>query len=194
MNRNIIEEFRLPRYNEIPNVGLYLDQVTKYIDDYLKQIGDATDETDETSEAGTGVGAGAKADKKAKDYTPILTSSMISNYVKKKIIDNPIKKQYYRDQIAYLFFIALAKSVLSLEDIRLMIHLQKMTYSGEKAYNYFVNELENTLKMVFRGETHYRELGEDKSKEKIMLRNTVVAISHKVYLEAVFAEARKEEL
>jgi len=179
MKQNLIEEFRLPRYNEIPNVGLYLDQVTKYIDDYLKQIGDATRE---------------EAGQRIKECTPILTASMISNYVKKKIIDNPIKKQYYRDQIAYLFFIALAKSVLSLEDIRLMIHLQKMTYSGEKAYNYFVNELENTLKMVFRGETHYGELGEDKSKEKIMLRNTVVAISHKVYLEAVFAEARKEEL
>ena len=57
------EKFRLPRYNEIPNVGLYLDQVTKYIDDYLSPI------------------------------APSLTSSMISNYVKKKIIENPIKKK-----------------------------------------------------------------------------------------------------
>ena len=38
-----------------------------------------------------------------------LTGSMISNYVKMKLIDNPIKKQYGRDQIAHLFFIALFK-------------------------------------------------------------------------------------
>ena len=31
MDKNFIENFRLPRYNEIPNVGLYLEQVIKYI-------------------------------------------------------------------------------------------------------------------------------------------------------------------
>ena len=179
MKVNLIEKFRLPRYNEIPNVGLYLDQVTKYIDDYLKPIGDST--------------TNRNINPDSKEYTPALTSSMISNYVKKKIIDNPIKKQYYRDQIAYLIFIAMAKSVLSLEDVKLMIHLQKMTYMPEKAYNYFVEELENVLKIVFEGGTDYKELGNDRSREKKMLRNTVIAISHKVYLDLVFAEVRSEE-
>ena len=163
MKTYIMEEFRLPRYNEIPNVGLYLDQVTKYIDDYLSPIAQP------------------------------LTSSMISNYVKKKIIDNPIKKQYYREQIIYLFFIAMAKSVLSLEDIKLMIHMQKMTYSGEEAYNYFVHELENTLKIVFSGSNDFKDVGEQKSSEKTMLRNTVIAISHKVYLDVCFAQAREAQ-
>ena len=179
MKTSLIEKFRLPRYNEIPNVGLYLDQATKYIDDYLKPIGDST--------------TNRNIDPEAKEYTPALTSSMISNYVKKKIIDNPIKKQYYREQIAYLIFIAMAKSVLSLEDIKLMIHLQKMTYMPEKAYNYFVEELENVLKIVFEGGTDYKELGSDRTREKTMLRNTVIAISHKVYLDLVFAEVRAEE-
>lgn len=179
MKTSLIEQFRLPRYSEIPNVGLYLDQVTKYIDDYLKPIGDAT--------TNRGV------DPDAKEYTPALTPSMISNYVKKKIIDNPVKKQYYREQVAYLIFIAMAKQVLSLEDIKLMIHLQKMTYMPEKAYNYFVEELENVLKIVFEGGTDYKELGKDKTREKAMLRNTVIAISHKVYLDVVFAEVRAGE-
>ena len=161
-----IEEFRLPRYREIPDVGLYLDQVTKYIEDYLTQIDDST---------------------------LSLTPSMISNYVKKKIIDNPIKKQYYREQIAYLIFVALAKSVMSLEDISLMIHLQKMSYTGERAYNYFVEELENVLKAVFREETELKEIGVDKTLEKNMLRNAVIAISHKVYLDALFAQVREAE-
>ena len=159
-----VRGFSLPRYDEIPNVGLYLEQTAKYISEYLDCLGDFA-----------------------------LTRSMISNYVKKKIIDNPIKKQYYREQIIYLFFIAMAKSVLSLEDIRLMIHMQKMTYSGEEAYNYFVRELENTLKIVFSGSNDFKDVGEQKSSEKTMLRNTVIAISHKVYLDVCFAQAREAQ-
>ena len=75
-----VRDFCLPRYNEIPNVGLYLEQTTKYICEYLAPLGEFS-----------------------------LTSSMISNYVKKGLIANPVKKQYSREQIAYLFFIAVAK-------------------------------------------------------------------------------------
>ena len=71
--------------------------------------------------------------------------------------------------------------------------MQKMTYSGEEAYNYFVEELENTLKIVFSGSNDFKEIGEEKSSEKTMLRNTVIAISHKVYLDAFFAQMREVE-
>ena len=87
-----IKEFRLPEYDAIPNVGLYLEQVTLYIAEYLEPLENIS-----------------------------ITGSMIGNYVKKGLIANPIKKQYYREQIAYLIFIAVAKSVLSLEDIQLLI-------------------------------------------------------------------------
>ena len=93
-----IREFRLPRYAEIPNVGLYLEQATKYVCEYLAPLG---------------------------EYS--LTPSMISNYVKKGLVANPVKKQYGRDQIAYLFFIAVAKSVLSLDALTGFIHLQQQT-------------------------------------------------------------------
>ena len=52
-----VRHFRLPRYEEIPNVGLYLEQVTKYISEYLDPIQEGA-----------------------------LTASMISNYVKKHLI------------------------------------------------------------------------------------------------------------
>ena len=106
--QNLIKEFSLPRYNDIPNVGLYLEQVVKYISEYLSCLGDFT-----------------------------LTRSMISNYVKKDLVANPVKKQYGRDHIAYLFFIAVAKSVLSLEEIQWVIRLQKASYLPEVAYEYF---------------------------------------------------------
>ena len=36
----VFKDFRLPRYNEIPNVGLYLEQTTKYISQYLEPLPD----------------------------------------------------------------------------------------------------------------------------------------------------------
>jgi len=162
-----VEHFRLPRYDEIPDVGLYLEQATKYISQYLTPLEDVT-----------------------------LTPSMISNYVKKGLITNPVKKQYDRDQLAHLMFIALGKSVMSLENLAEFIRLQIRTYDTRTAYNYFCLELENMLAYVFGLKDRIDPVGVETSDEKTMLRNCIIAITHKIYLEkfihAVAAEAREE--
>ncbi|MBF0843363.1 DUF1836 domain-containing protein, partial [Streptococcus danieliae] len=71
-----------------------------------------------------------------------LTPSMISNYVKKKMIARPEKKQYSREQIAYLFFITISKTVLTLDDLKLLVKVQRETYPIQTAYTYFREELE----------------------------------------------------
>lgn len=153
-----LRDFRLPRYNEIPNVGLYLEQATKYVGEYLAPLG---------------------------EYT--LTPSMISNYVKKGLIANPVKKQYGREQIAYLFFIAVAKSVLSMEDIKLLFELHKEVYTPQKAYDYFRLELENVLLVVFGLKETLDTVGNDRNELKTLLRNTIITVAHKVYLDKAFA-------
>ena len=64
--KKAITNFHLPRFHEITNVGLYLEQTVKFINNYLKPLGEAE-----------------------------ITGSMASNYVKHKLLQNPIKKQYY---------------------------------------------------------------------------------------------------
>ncbi len=149
-----LEDFSLPRYHEIPNVGLYLEQVSKYINEYLAPLEEFT-----------------------------LTPSMISNYVKKGLIENPVKKQYNREQLAYLFFIAVAKSVLSLDALAGFIQLQKRTYPLYKAYDYFCCEFEGTLRFTFEVCDVVESWGEDSSAEKRMLYTCVIAAVQKVYLE-----------
>ncbi|MBQ6695755.1 MAG: DUF1836 domain-containing protein [Lachnospiraceae bacterium] len=153
-----IKDFKLPEYEAIPNVGLYLEQVTKYIAEYLEPLESIN-----------------------------ITGSMIGNYVKKGLIDNPIKKQYYREQIAYLIFIAVAKSVLSLEDIQLLIEMKMKKYDSRTAYSYFCLELENVLHYVFGLKENMEEIGRSKNDTKIMLRNTIVTVAHKIYLDKYFA-------
>ena len=161
---NSVADFRLPRYNEIPNVGLYLEQATKYVCEYLEPLG---------------------------EYT--LTPSMISNYVKKGLIANPVKKQYGREQIAYLFFIAMAKSVLSLDALTGFIKLQQQTYTLPKAYDYFCDEFENILQFTFELKDTVETTGEDNTDEKRLLFTCIVAAVQKVYLEKCLEAIARED-
>jgi len=158
-----IRHFSLPTYQDIPDVGLYLEQVSRYISEYLSPL--------EIS----------------------ITNSMVSNYVKKGLITNPVKKQYCREQVAYLMFIAAAKTVLSLEDISLLISMQKKSYSPEVAYSYFCREFENVLFYVFGLKDTLEEVGKDHTDEKTMLRNTIITVAHKVYLDKYFAALHEKE-
>ena len=169
-----IEEFRMPRYREIPDVGLYLDQTVKYVNRYLAPLGCME-----------------------------ITSSMVSNYVKKGYISNPVKKQYDAEQIAYLFFISVAKSVLSMDNIARLFAMQKRMYNAETAYDFFCDELENMLQYTFGLKEQIDEVGtpEDRSESKAMLRSTIIAVTHIIYLSSRFdtmkapdeAEAPAEE-
>ncbi len=162
-----VQDFRLPRYNEIPGVGLYLEQVSKFICEHLAPLGENA-----------------------------LTSSMISNYVKKGLIPSPVKKQYSREQIAYLLFIALAKNVLSLDALAGFIQLQNKTYPLETAYNYFCQEFENLLFFSFELKDTVDSNYDAVSDEKRLLYTCIVAVVQKVYLEkclqAIAAEKEEE--
>ena len=165
--KDSVRDFRLPRYAEIPTVGLYLEQASKYICEYLEPLGDFS-----------------------------LTPSMISNYVKKGLISSPVKKQYSREQIAYVFFIAVGKSVLSLDALSNFIALQKRTYDLQRAYDYFCEEFENVLAFTFEVTDVMEVKGEDNTTEKRLLFACIVAAVEKVYLEnylEALAEAETDE-
>ena len=149
----LIGRFRLPRYHEIPDVGLYLDQTVKYINRYLEPLGCME-----------------------------LTASMVSNYVKKGYIDNPVKKQYNAEQIARLFFIAIAKRVISIENITRMFSMQRACYANETAYDYFCDELENLLQYTFALKPAPDEIGSTQTEAKKMLRSVILAVSQIIYL------------
>ena len=152
-----IKDFRMPRYNELPDVGLYLEQTTKYINSFLSPLGCIE-----------------------------ITSTMISNYVKKGLIPNPIKKQYYAEHIAYLFFIVIAKNLLSMENIMQLIEMQRNSYTAPVAYNYLCNEIENTLFYIFGLKDSLDIVGYTESEEKDMLYSLVTAAAHVIYMHACF--------
>lgn len=156
--------FQLPKYHEIPNVGLYLEQTAKYISEYLEPL-----------------------------QNMAITGSMISNYVKKKLVSNPIKKQYNRDQIANLIFIAVSKTVLSMEHIKLLLEIQQKNHQISTAYEYFRSEFEGALGYVFELNPNWNVAELKGSDEEIMLQNTIITVAHKIYLDAYFGALSKEQ-
>ena len=161
-NTNVEQVFRLPRYQEIPNVGLYLEQATRYIGECFAPLLDNA-----------------------------ITASMISNYVKRGLVSNPIKKQYSREQIADLIYITVFKTVLSMEDIRLMLSIQRKTWPSQEAYDYFSSALEETLSCISVGKK-LPDFPEGESEGKTMLHNTIVAVAHTICLRKRFAALQQE--
>ena len=147
--------FRMPKYALLPDMGLYLEQTTQYINQCLKPLGCIE-----------------------------ITSSMIRNYVKMGLVANPVRKQYYANHIAHIICISIMKHVLTLEQAGKLFHLQQQVYTDETAYDYFCVEFENVLMYRFGFKDHLDDLGVTHSQEKEMLRSVITAVSHIIYLNA----------
>ncbi len=155
-----IRGFRLPRYDEIPH-GLYLEQTTNFINENLAPLG-----------------------------CPEITPSMVSNYVKKGLIPNPVRKRYEAEHIAYLFFVTFAKNILSMEDIALLIEIQQNSYALPVAYDYMCQEMESILFYIFELTDTLEIHGETESEEKNLFYNLMFSSAYTIYLRAWFGQIR----
>lgn len=91
-----IRRYRSVAWEQIPDLGLYMDQVVTFITRVYEPI--------------YGV-----------DIHSYLSPSMINNYVKSKLIPRPSGKKYSREQIALLTMIVALKQTCSMEDIRKLL-------------------------------------------------------------------------
>lgn len=111
--------FSYPKWEEIPNIDLYLDQVLLYVNKVCSPIS-------LTKEKG-------------------LTSSMVNNYVKHGYINKPEKKKYQRKQIARLIAITTLKSVFSIQEIAQTLNILHTETNSEELYNAFVDYMNEDI-------------------------------------------------
>ena len=123
-NIKIFEEkaqsYHLPRWNELPDFDLYMDQILNFLEKNTEIFGISEKEK-------------------------IITNSMINNYVKLGLIKAPIKKKYNKNHIANLIMITILKRILSMNEIKEVILQYNTKMGAENAYNYFCEELEASL-------------------------------------------------
>ena len=160
-NNKSINDFHIPRWKELPNVELYIEQVVKFINSCLSPY--LFYNADDNSN------------------TELLTKSMINNYVKNSIIESPTKKQYSKNQIAKLFVICVLKQVYSIHEIDYLIEFALKGSTLENAYDKFCNLFEEALRCTFNREDF---IDKDAQNDNLyLLKSTLLSCSYKIYVQ-----------
>jgi DNA-binding transcriptional MerR regulator len=109
---NYIGNYALPTWEQIPDFGLYMEQVITFLKNCLNYMERSTNDDS------------------------VITASAINNYVRKKLMPQPVKKRYYRTHIAYLIILCALKQSLSIAEIQSMIPAE----AGEEELKVFYTE------------------------------------------------------
>lgn len=157
-----VEIYQLPRWNELPEISLYLDQVLEYVNEILNPI---------FIEVNT--------------VEPFLTAAMINNYVKHKHIPAPIKKRYTKDHIAFIISITILKQITNLTNVSVGVRTLTSKLGKEHAYNTFVNYLETALKVIVvdDNDVYKQALLEETNEHLLPLKTITVAFTSKMLAE-----------
>ena len=118
-----LQSDRLPTWEQIPTLGLYMDQVLTLLSGYLPFL-----------------------PKKEKEEQ-IITTSAINNYVRMKLMPAPEKKKYSRIHIAYLIMICALKQSLTMSEIQKILPNGLTEEEVKKTYEAFVNQYTDSARV-----------------------------------------------
>ncbi len=108
------KSYSLPKWDELPDIELYMDQIISLLEKYLKIYYETL---------------GAEK---------TITSSMINNYVKLGTIPPPIKKRYSKIHLAYLLVVCTLKQTHDMATIQKIIPVELSAAEVEQTYTSFV--------------------------------------------------------
>ena len=98
--------------DDIPNIDLYMDQVTTFMDSHLQSAA------------------------RYPGQDKILTKTMINNYAKNDLIPPPVRKKYSREHVMLLVFIYYYKGFLSINDIQKLLEpIAERYFQNGQEYN-----------------------------------------------------------
>lgn len=160
-----IESFHIPRWNELPSIDLYIDQIITLIDNSLAPI------------------------LCHHDGFP-LTKSMINNYVKAKIVDAPVNKKYPRMSTAMIIVVCILKNCYTTEEIGRLIRLGLSLGDPALTYDRFCEAIEKALREVFSGEIHIRNEYLSERPDKYLMDNFALSFACKFYVQQTFLNSK----
>lgn len=104
-----ISRIEYVRPGDIPNIDLYMDQVTTFMEEQLRST-------------------------KRHEEDKILTKTMINNYAKNNLLPPPVKKKYSKEHVLVMIFIYYFKNILAIKDIETLLNpvTEKYFETGEE--------------------------------------------------------------
>lgn len=112
--------------DDIPDIPLYMDQVTSFMDKHLSSL-------------------------KRYEGDKMLTKTMINNYSKNKLLPSPDGKKYEKDHILLLIFIYYFKHVISIRDIKEVLTPLTEEFFGEKEGEFSLREIYSEIFELSKG-------------------------------------------
>lgn len=180
---NRLDNLSYIKLEKIPEIDLYMDQVTSFMEDHLK-----------------------KAKRNPEDKA--LTKTMINNYAKNNLLPPPVKKKYTREHILLLLFIYYYKNLLSFNDIEQLfrpITTQHFNNQTEPSISSIYQEvfsleddqmerLKDDVKAKFEAACTTFPDAEEKDREYLQLFAFISELSFDVYLKKQMIETMIDQL
>ena len=166
--------------DDIPNIDLYMDQLTTFMDERLKRS------------------------TRHPDTDKILTKTMINNYAKNDLLPPPIRKKYSKDHIILLIFIYYLKNILSISDIQTLLEPLKERFHVsddelnlgsiyERAFALQEEELEPVIEDLKKKYERSLETFDDaglseEEKKRMQMFSFIILLSYDVYVKKLLIE------
>lgn len=164
---------------DVPNINLYMDQVTTFMDEHLSDV-------------------------KRYEDDKILTKTMINNYTKNDLLPPPVKKKYSKEHIYVLTFIYYLKNILSISDIQKLLNpltdkffnkeeLPDLEYIYSEIYNMEKAQIASLSKDVVErtqvAKEAFLDVENEEDKDFLQLFSLVGLLSFDVYMKKNIIES-----
>lgn len=176
---SILNKINLIDANDIPNIDLYMDQVTTFMESHLGNLKRSPDDK-------------------------VLTKTMINNYAKNHLLPSPDKKKYSRNHMILLTFIYYFKNVLPINDIKTLmsgiteknfaagstpelveIYREVIRYQPE-----IMEQVRANLDVVENlAEDSFAKVNKNEEKEELKLFTLLCLLSFDVYIKKTLIES-----
>lgn len=175
-----LKNYKLPQWEEIPDIGLYMEQILVLLKDYLDYLPPELKEEQ------------------------FITASTINNYVQKKYMPEPIKKKYYRIHIAYMIMICTLKHSFSIAMLQKIIPLGLSEEEVKDIYstyalrhkltaNYFIEQVRAVAGPILNHEMKKPEIAVDDTGDLIIVSAVISALSRLLAEKLLLLEGKTME-
>lgn len=166
------------RPGEIPNIDLYMDQVTTFMDSHLEST-------------------------KRNEADKILTKTMINNYAKNNLLPPPVRKKYSHDHMITLMFIYYFKTLMSISDIQAILgplterffddkgsisleHIYKEIYQSER--DRLPQITKDIINMYRKADSSFSDVENDEDREYLQTFSFICYLCFDMYIKKEMVE------
>ena len=171
--KKILDDIDTFNIDDIPNIDLYMDQVTTYLNDKF-------------------------ANTKRHEDDKLMTKTMINNYVKSRLLPSPEKKKYTKDHMMVLIMIYFFKNIISINDVNKLItplldsyfHNEEIPLENINTFLTFAKQC-NLTDTILTEYNECREIFKDanvKDKEYLETMGLITMLSYDTFVRKIVIE------